>query len=108
MNATYHSIHRTMERCNLKNQRATEKRISLAIQRGKYPDKCTSWERSYLSKEAYGNCTAIAYNGFCFIINESGQCVTVHELPKWFGQRKHFDGKKRIRNFKKYCKNNSI
>lgn len=108
MITTHHSIDRTMERCNLKSQQAAEKRITLAIQRGKYPDQCTSWERSYLSKEAHDNCTAIAYNGFCFIINESGQCVTMHPLPKWFGKKKHFDGKERIRDFKKNYKNNPI
>ena len=103
---TLHSIDRAMERCSLKNQRSAEKNIDRAIQKGKRAEDCTSWERSFLSKEAYDNCVALAYNGFCYIINEYGACVTVYSLPAWFGKKKHFDGKERIRDYKKYCKSN--
>ena len=106
MTTTLHSIDRAMERCSLKNQRSAEKNISRAIQRGKRAEDCTSWERSYLSKEAHDNCTAVVYNSFCYIINESGLCVTIYPLPAWFGKKKHFDGKERIRDYKKYCKSN--
>ena len=103
---TLHSIDRAMERCSLKNQRSAEKNINRALHNGKRAEDYTSWERSFLSKEAYDNCVALAYNGFCYIINEYGACVTVYSLPAWFGKKKHFDGKERIRNYKKYCKSN--
>jgi hypothetical protein len=105
--ATYHSIIRTKDRMNVKNIRSAEKNISLARSRGKTARDYTSWEREYLSKEAHDDCTAIAYNNFCYIVNASGACVTLYPLPAWFGKKKHFDGKERIRNYKQYCRNNS-
>ena len=107
MGTTLHSIDRAKERCHFKNQRTAEKNIARAIERGKRAEDYASWERSYLSKEAYDNCTAIAYNSFCYIINEEGDCVTVYQLPAWFGKKKRFDGKEKIRDYKKYCKNNA-
>lgn len=103
---TLHSIDRVMERCHLKNERAAEKNINKALQHGKYSENFTSWERSYLRNAAYDDCFAIAYNGFCYIVSDQGLCVTVYPLPSWFGKRKHFAGKERIRNYKKYCKSN--
>ena len=105
---TLHSIDRAMERCNLKNQRSAEKNISRALQNGKRAEDFASWERNFLSREAYDNCFALAYNGFCYIVNEYGACVTVYALPAWFGKKKHFDGKERIRDFRKYCKTNQV
>lgn len=106
--ATIHSINRIKERCNTKNQRKAIKSIRLALQRGKRAGDFTSWERSYLSKEAYDNCVAIAYNDLCYIVNSEESCVTVYNLPAWFGKKKHFNGKERIRDYKKYCKNNVL
>ena len=104
---TIHGVSRAKERCNVKNVRSAEKNVTLAVQRGKRAEDCTSWEREYLSKEAHDDCMAIAYNNFCYIVNPAGACVTLSPLPSWFGKKKHFDGKERIRNYKKYCRNNS-
>lgn len=108
MSTTIHSIERAKDRCNLKNVKSAERFIERAIERGKRAEDCKSWEKSYLVREARNGCVAIAYNGFCYIINNEGKCVTVYKLPKWFGKRKHFDGKERIRDYKKYCKNNIV
>ena len=51
------------------------------------------------------NATAIAYNNFCYIVSEEGFCVTLYPLPVWFGKKKHFNGKERIRNMKAYARN---
>lgn len=105
--ATLHSLQRAKERCNLKNPRSAANNIQRALARGKRAEDCTSWERAYLSLEAYDNCSAIAYNNFCYIFNEKSQCVTIHSLPCWFGKKKRFDGKIKIRNYKRYCACNS-
>ena len=102
--STYHSIERTRERRKLKNRRAAVNHIYHAVRQGKRAADFTSWERSYLENEGKDGCTAIAYDGFCYILSEQGQCVTVHALPSWFGKRKPFDGKKRIRHSKRYQK----
>ncbi len=104
--STLHVIDRMKERCNIKSLRSAEKNIALAMKRGKRAEDCTSWERSYLSHEAYDGCFAVAYNNYCYIISDTGYCITLYKLPAWFGKKKHFDGKERIRDFKKYCKSN--
>ena len=104
---TVHGVSRAKDRCNVKNVRSAEKNVTLALQRGKRAEDLTSWEREYLSKEAHDDCTAIAYNNFCYIVNTAGVCVTLYPLPSWFGKKKHFNGKERIRNYKQYCRNNS-
>ena len=103
--STIHSIDRAKERAGI-NEKKAEKMISLAIERGKTSVDFTSWERNYLQNEAYDDCVAIAFNGFCYIVNSQGFCVTLYKLPSWFGKKKHYDGKERIRDYKKYCKNN--
>ena len=103
---TMHGLERTIERCNMKTSAAL-KSIERAIRFGGRADNYKSWERNYLRSESHDGCTAIAYNNFCYIISNEGRCVTVHELPSWFGVKKHFNGKERIRNYRKYCKTNS-
>lgn len=104
---TIHCIDRAKERAGLNEKRA-EKMVALAIERGKTADSFTSWERSYLKGEENDNCIAIAFAGYCYLINYQCECITMYPLPSWFGKKKHFDGKERIRNYKKYCKNNSL
>lgn len=104
---TYHGVQRAKERCNLKSDKAAEKQISLALSRGKRAQDFTSWERNYLENEAHDNCIAIAYNNFCYIVNSNGICVTLHPLPSWFGKKKQFNGKERIRNAKQYSRHHA-
>lgn len=99
---TVHGAIRAKERQNLKNIRSVEKNVQLAIQRGKRAEDCTSWERSFLAQEAREGYTAVAYNSFCYIFGDGGSCITMYPLPAWFGKKKAFDGKERIRNYKRY------
>lgn len=103
---TIHSIDRAMERCNYRNWHDAEKNIARALQNGKRAEDFTSRERKFLSNEAHNNCIALAYNGFCYIVNEHGACVTLYSLPTWFGKKEYYDGKSKIRNIRKYSKNN--
>ncbi len=102
--ATKHSVVRMKDRLGV-NERKAKKRISDAIKRGLRAEAFSSWERSFLTKEAHGDCTALAYNGYCYIVNDDNICVTLYPLPAWFGKKKHFDGKEKIRNVKKYYNN---
>ena len=98
---TYHSIERAKERFGINERKAT-KMIELALERGKTADKFTSWEKEYLEGECRDGSFAIAYNNFCFIVSKGGVCITLYPLPAWFGKKKRFDGKERVRNAKKY------
>ena len=69
------------------------------------PGELASWERNFLLGKTHGNCSAVAYINYCYIMSDTGVCVTVYELPRWFGRKKHFDGKARIRDYRKYMKN---
>ena len=102
--ASIHSVERAKERLGI-SEKLAEKNISRAIRKGKNADSFSSSERTYLKKEGRDGCTAIAYDGYCYIINKNGFCVTVYELPAWFGKKKHFNGKERIRNLKVYTRN---
>jgi hypothetical protein len=106
-NATVHSIVRSKERLGL-NERRAEKTIQLAIERGKdYTEFNSSRERKYLEQHTDSEVYAVAYNGYCYIINNTGFCITVYELPEWFGKKKQYDGKTKIKNMKAYYRNYS-
>ena len=99
---TWHGTNRSKERCGFKNRKTISKNVELAFQSGKRAEYFASWERRYLINEVYDNCYAVAYNGFCYIFNQEDCCVTMYELPTWFGKKKCFRGKERIRNCKKF------
>lgn len=103
--STVHCLDRAKERAGF-NERKAEKMIELALKRGKRAQDFSSWEHDYLCAEACDECIAVAYNGYCYIINPEGFCITLYPLPAWFGKKKHFNGKERIRDYKKYCKSN--
>lgn len=100
---TKHSVEKAKERLGVSRKYA-EKRINDAIHRGKTAEDFSSWERSFLEQEGKDGCRALAYNGFCYIISPLATCVTLYPLPSWFGRKKHFDGKEKIRKPKKYNK----
>lgn len=98
---TWHGLQRAKKRMGL-NERKAESYISNAISRGKGADDFSSWEKNYLLNESNGTTKAVAYNNFCFILGAENVCVTMFPLPNWFGKKKAFDGKEKIRNRKKY------
>lgn len=99
---TYHSIQRANERTRYRGEAAI-RFIKNGIERGKTAEDYRQNERKYLANVAYDNCIAKAYNGFCLIISEEGDCVTLYRLPEWFGKKRHYDGKTRVRNVKRYA-----
>ena len=101
--ATKHSVEKVKERLGI-NKKYAEKRIADALKRGKTANDFSAWEREFLEQEGKGGCRAIAYNGYCYIVSPRETCVTLYPLPSWFGHKKHFDGKEKIRNIKKYNK----
>ena len=100
---TYHSIQRANERTRY-NGKSAIRFISNGIERGKTANDFTQSERKYLLDKQHDNCIAKAYNGFCLIINEVGECVTIYPLPEWFGKKRYYKEKSRIRNAKRYFK----
>lgn len=100
---TKHSVEKAKERLGI-NRKYAEKRITDALRRGKTAESFSSWERSFLEQEGKDGCRAVAYNGFCYIVGPKNTCVTLYPLPSWFGHKKHFNGKEKIRNAKKYYK----
>ena len=99
---TSHSIERANERTRF-NGKAAIRFIEKGIVRGKTADQFTQKESRYLAGLGRDNCVAKAYNGFCLIVSERGDCVTIYKLPDWFGKKRYYDGKKRIRNVKSYA-----
>ena len=101
--ATFHSLERAKQRAGL-NERRAYKMIDLALTRGKTAASFKSRERDYLENATQADRVAVAYNNYCYIFSDAGRCLTMYPLPKWFGKKKHFDGKERIRNMKVYAR----
>ncbi len=99
---SYHSIQRAYERTQFKKS-AVPRFVEKGIERGKTADDFNQDEKKYLENQSRDNCTAKAYNGYCLIISDQGNCVTLYRLPEWFGKKRFYNGKDRIRNVKHYA-----
>jgi len=97
-----HAMRRAIERTGF-NHSLSERIISKAIEKGKPSDGFKGNERRYLqSKEAKGQCETRVYLSFIFIVDTAGFCVSMYPTPDWFGKKKHFNGKVKINNPRKY------
>ena len=107
MTTSYHSVKRTQRRAGL-SKTTSEKFIFNAIENGRGADSFTDAERDYLlTREAKEGCRAIVHDAYCFIIGDNDCCVTMYRVPVWFEKKAYFDGKKTIRNIKKYIRYNN-
>lgn len=88
---TYHCISRAKERGGLNKKRA-KRIIDNAKTRGITSDKCRwSKDRMYLEERTKDNCIAVAYNGYCFILDkDTKNCITMYSLPRYFGKKKTY------------------
>ena len=102
---TEHSLKRAKQRIGI-NKKYAERQIRLARERGKRADQFKSLEKKYLSRTVYEECEPIVYDGYCYLFSNEGNCITIYPLPNWFGKKKHYDGKTKIKKIKTYYKNN--
>ncbi|MCR5799217.1 MAG: hypothetical protein K6G69_04000 [Lachnospiraceae bacterium] len=86
---TRHSINRAKERAGLNEKRAI-KMMSLARKRGITSENCTwSIDRKFLESRSNQDQVAVAYNGYCYILDRlTMNCLTLYRLPKHFGKKK--------------------
>jgi len=94
---TYHSIVRAQERTRYNGMSAI-RFVENGLARGKTAEDFTQKERRYLDERPRNNCTVKVYNGYCLIVNECGECVTLYQLPEWFGKHRFYSHKEPIRN----------
>ena len=100
---TYHALQRTNERTGL-NIKSSQRFIANAIERGKQSTDFTAKEREYLQRrESNKERRTVVYNSYCLIVSADDICITIFQLPKWFG-KKQYDGKQKIRNARKYIR----
>lgn len=100
-------MRRSMERTRF-NLRTSAKLIEDALERGKRAEDFTGRERKFLSGKTDEGISAIVYNGYCFIVNDwEGICITMYQLPGWFGKKQTYCGKEKIRNPYKYRRFNA-
>ena len=88
---TYHSYVRAKERAGLGRKRA-ERLMELAKYRGiGYEDCKWRMDKNYLMNRTDERSRAVAYNGYCFILDsETLECITMYSLPRHFGKKKTF------------------
>ncbi|MBP5428652.1 MAG: hypothetical protein J6Z04_05150 [Clostridia bacterium] len=89
--ATKHSVERVKERFGIKNDRASERIVRLALERGIRMSQFRSkYERTYLA----GLCREegiepIVYRDFIFICNlKTNVCITAYPVPQGFDCRR--------------------
>ena len=44
----------------------------------------------------------MVYQDAIYIFSADGVCVTLYPVPRWFGTRRNYDGKERIRNVRRF------
>ena len=100
---SYHSRQRAKERLGI-NDSAAVSMIEKGMQRGHGSEDFKKIkERLWLEKKSIAGYQALVYNGCCLIVSPDGVCITVYELPHWFGKKSKFDHNgKRIRNYARY------
>ena len=105
---TKHSLNRAKERAGL-NERRARKMMDLARQRGIRSNECR-WmvDKTFLESKCNEDVEAVAYNGFCFILDRDTQhCITVFPLPKDFGRKKTYyrstERRENQRLYNMYC-----
>lgn len=83
------SITRAKELAGLNRKRAV-KMMDLARARGITSDQCKwSSDRRYLENRSTEKKVAVAFNGYCFIMERASMnCITIQRLPKDFGRKK--------------------
>jgi len=97
--STTHSEERVVERLGI-NKKSAIRYIELAVERGITADDCSGKdEAEYLrSKEGRGG-YAILYNGNIFVVStdEYQSVLTAYRAPSWFGKKRRYYQKTRIR-----------
>ena len=100
---TTHSLIRAKERQGY-NAKTAEHVIRLAMERGKRVDAYRDGrEKEWLAMRLSEGYDAVIYNGYCYILKDN-LCITLYEVPEWFGKRDRYVGRERIRNIAKYQK----
>ncbi len=102
---TNQSIERTTERAGL-NRKSASRMIENARLKGKEAKEFAKPERRYLENKESEDKKALIYAGYCFIFNKEGLCITMFDVPTWFGKTM-FKGKEQIQDpkifYKKYA-----
>ncbi len=100
---TIHSIIRANERAGWNYDEAV-RFTELAIRNGRRAKELPLRERRFMeSRESGPAITSILYNGYIFIVNDD-VCITMYLAPEWFLKKRYYDGKKKVRNVKKYLR----
>ncbi len=104
---TLHSLIRAKERAGMTSKEMT-RFTDLAIRNGQRAADLVGLERRYLeSKETEPTYTAILYKGYILIVEDGELCITMFPVPAWFFRKQYFEGKKQIRNVKRYRRYNN-
>lgn len=103
--STKHALKRAKERHNLKSTKEANRDFKNALERGKKAEDFSGVKKQYLLNKTNDDAYAIAYNNYCYIFSYDNCALTSFQLSKNFTGKKYYDGKKQIRNPKKYIKN---
>ena len=103
---SYHSVKRAHERLGL-NASGAEAFLTRAFAEGMDSGDFSSRERRYLEDKGLRGGIIKVFCGYCCVFSDTAVCITVFRLPSWFG-KKHYDGKKKIRDPKNYYRHYGV
>ena len=103
MNTTNHSLQMAHKRLGL-NERAARCNITLAYERGRHMDAFCGKDFRYLLGKCEAGCEPVVYQSAIYIFSPDGTCVTLYPLPRWFGEPRHYDGKRKVRDAYRWMK----
>ena len=58
----------------------------------------------YLLSKCEAGCEPVVYQSAIYIFSPDGTCVTLYPLPRWFGEPRHYDGKRKVRDAYRWMK----
>ncbi len=96
-----HYLERAKERMGLNQSRAIRAE-GLVYARGLVSTALPKKERIYMESKETDLSFPRLYNGYIYIYNTEGLCLTVYKAPEWFGKRDRYEGKQEIRDPWKY------
>lgn len=101
---TRHCMNRVEDRRGLKGNSA-KKLVENAKIAGKTDEDFSGREKYFLKSKGEYKCVARYYSGFIFIFSLDNVCITMYQAPEWFGKAGRYDGKREIRDSRKYFVN---
>lgn len=101
---TNHAAERGKERLRQCRKKALKGAEKAWINGKREADFNGKFEKTYMQNKTCES-IPVVWNDMLYVFSDdedTRRCITIHQLPRWFGKKKNFIGKEKIKNPKKY------